>query len=147
MPKRTLNRDAPAVQANRHDRKQIPGEEAVQERKHLTLDVDPLHRLVFDCRVEDSDYQTGSEQRPAEVLEEFQNRLNPREIEQFCSHIAHHREEVRYSVEHLFIYPLEKDVEYTADYPAEEVYSIGRIERTGSKIVLKAQSFGIMRLK
>ena len=41
----------------------------------------------------------------------------------------------------------EKDVEYTADYPAEEVYSIGRIERTGSKIVLKAQSFGIMRLK
>ena len=49
--------------------------------------------------------------------------------------------------------PGEKDIEYTADYPAiengdyEEVYSIGRIERSGSKIVLKAQSFAMIRLK
>lgn len=53
----------------------------------------------------------------------------------------------------MMVNPGEKDIEYTADYPAiksgdyEEVYSIGRIERSGEKLVLKAQSFGIVRLK
>ena len=47
--------------------------------------------------------------------------------------------------------PGEKDIEYTADHPAiksgnfEEVYSIGRIEHSGDKVVLKAQSFEIIR--
>ena len=53
----------------------------------------------------------------------------------------------------IMVNPGEKDIEYTADYPAiesgdyEEVYSIGRIERSGSKIALKAQSFVMIRLK
>ena len=53
----------------------------------------------------------------------------------------------------MMVNPGEKDIEYTADYPAiksgdyEEVYSICRIERSGEKLVLKAQSFGIVRLK
>ena len=51
----------------------------------------------------------------------------------------------------ILVNPGEKDIEYTADHPAiksgnfEEVYSIGRIEHSGDKVVLKAQSFAIIR--
>jgi len=53
----------------------------------------------------------------------------------------------------MMVNPSGKDAEYTVDYPAimngdyEEVYSIGRIDRSDSKIVLKAQSFVMIGLK
>ncbi len=67
-------------------------------------------RLIFNRHVEHRNHRTREEQCPAEQCEELNGRLDPVEVKDVRSHIAHHGEEIgNRAVNHL-VRPLQKRI-------------------------------------
>ena len=69
MHQGVLNGNAEGIQSYRKDGKQVHGKEAVDQRHHLTLNIELPHGLILDGNIEDRHDKTRDKQRPSKHTE------------------------------------------------------------------------------
>ena len=101
--------NAKTVELNRHDVEQRRGEESLEDVERTTFDVCPA-ALVLDGDVENCYDCSSSKQRPGKEREQADEGLNPWQVKNLCSELAHHGKKIRNRVVNDSVDPLQEGV-------------------------------------
>lgn len=85
------------------------------------LDISSSGRIFYGA-FEAGDHQTDAEQRPAQLMEEVDHRLNPHHLKQFHTHIAHSFKEIAQKSHDLAIEPVQQVIQDRGRYKFPNKY-------------------------
>lgn len=102
--------DAEAVELDRHDAEQGGGKEAFENIQHTAFDVCPS-ALILNGHVKNRHHRARGEEGPGEEGKQADEGLDPGQVEDLRSQLAHHGEKVRDGVIDDPVDPVQKGVE------------------------------------